>query len=533
MANAYCAGTVGSSPQDLSTVGRIAKQIRKGKYDDNNPDMEYESPDFVRKHTKSGTEVINRGDCTRLKGLIKYCLEKKWHGTALRLFGELCHDLLFYIRSRGPVELIVGQATFQMEKRGKSTMEAFCDFLNAMTLPKYLPNVQEMIQLCCSTPQIAEKVHLRTILVLFADLPSLFLPWSPVKISRLLGSGGQRTIFEIRTRAGEYFALRPDTRNKELERMFVCLEALDASHLFHIFEALEFSDGNSRCHLFMPVMMELDQFFTSERLRADIKSALALAHHTALQLHAMSEQGLVHRDVKPANILVYTDTSSPRHKNVDPKGRPFFFLTDFGWSCEKGADSMGGSVGGTKQYRDPYMYVIPPHPKHDIWCMGLSFLFLINRVTENNSRATMVRKIKVWQENILNEKSEGAEFSVNDFTRWMFQWDRMAVGPPIEDIRRFRVGSNAFTGDFRDLERGCLDLRWEKRWNAGKVLDWTERMAKKYNMQDVTTNSSFKQSANAKLAAETKRSNPDQQMLIHNGGGGSSGGGNAGSGSGK
>ncbi len=84
----------------------------------------------------------------------------------------------------------------------------------------------------------------------------------------------------------------------------------------------------------------LDRLIGSPRLTLD--TALRVIFHLAQALEAAHEQGVVHRDVKPANVL------------IDHEGRPK--LTDFGLArlaTDPGGLSRSGDLLGTPRYMSP------------------------------------------------------------------------------------------------------------------------------------------------------------------------------------
>ncbi len=84
----------------------------------------------------------------------------------------------------------------------------------------------------------------------------------------------------------------------------------------------------------------LDRLIGSPRLT--LETALRVIFHLAQALQAAHEQGVIHRDVKPANVL------------IDHEGRPK--LTDFGLArlaTDPGGLSRSGDLLGTPRYMSP------------------------------------------------------------------------------------------------------------------------------------------------------------------------------------
>ena len=89
-------------------------------------------------------------------------------------------------------------------------------------------------------------------------------------------------------------------------------------------------------------------------------TTLSLLHQTAFGLGEAHRAGLVHRDVKPGNILVRPDGSVK--------------ITDFGiaWSARSVALTRTGQVIGTPQYLSPEQAEgRPPTPASDVYALGL------------------------------------------------------------------------------------------------------------------------------------------------------------------
>ena len=90
--------------------------------------------------------------------------------------------------------------------------------------------------------------------------------------------------------------------------------------------------------------------------------AIGILRQVAAALDAAHEQGLVHRDVKPANVLLARPRSSERVEHV--------YLSDFGLTKRSASDS---AVTGTGQFVGTLDYAAPEQFKGetpDVYSLG-------------------------------------------------------------------------------------------------------------------------------------------------------------------
>ncbi|MGY1744236.1 protein kinase domain-containing protein [Blastococcus sp. SYSU D00695] len=140
--------------------------------------------------------------------------------------------------------------------------------------------------------------------------------------------------------------------------------ALSHPNIAAVLDYGEASEAEAGEHLAFLVMELVDGAPLSTRLAADgplgPEAALSVLQQTAAGLAEAHRRGLVHRDVKPANILVRRDGAVK--------------LTDFG--IARSADSIPltgtGQVVGTAQYMSPEQAKgEPATPASDVYALGL------------------------------------------------------------------------------------------------------------------------------------------------------------------
>jgi len=172
------------------------------------------------------------------------------------------------------------------------------------------------------------------------------------RIDGVLGTGGMGIIYRAtELRLGRPVALKliaaggasdPALRER-FERECRLAAALDHPHVVPIFHA-----GSERGALYL-TMRYIEgtdlRSLLAEQHRLEPIRAVHIVAHVAAALTEAHRHGLVHRDVKPANVLISTR-----------EGREHAFLTDFGITMERvGSESLTktGFAVGTADYIAP------------------------------------------------------------------------------------------------------------------------------------------------------------------------------------
>jgi len=190
---------------------------------------------------------------------------------------------------------------------------------------------------------------------------------SHYKILEKLGEGGMGVIYKAEdTRLKRFVALKflpPDlTRDDDSKQRFI-LEAQAASSLDHnnicnIHEIDETDDGQTYIVMACYEGETLKEMIKKDRLQID--QAAGIAYQIALGLEKAHHKGIVHRDIKPGNIIV-TDDDVVK-------------IVDFGLAKLAGQTRMTkvGMTLGTTVYLSPEQASGKPvDHRTDIWSLGV------------------------------------------------------------------------------------------------------------------------------------------------------------------
>jgi len=185
-----------------------------------------------------------------------------------------------------------------------------------------------------------------------ADVPTLADEVGGFRLEEVIGRGGMGVVYRavqpgldrkvaVKVIAPAYAA---DPRYRER----FAREARLAAALDHPNIVTVYTTGDDRGQLYL-VMRYIDGVNLAERLRAGplpLASVAEIVGQVASALDAAHERGVIHRDVKPANILLVERDGAP----------PFAFLTDFGITRDLGATNgmtLAGAFLGSLDYAAP------------------------------------------------------------------------------------------------------------------------------------------------------------------------------------
>lgn len=197
------------------------------------------------------------------------------------------------------------------------------------------------------------------------------LPAVPVSVAgkyrivERLGTGGMGEVWkgwdpELRRWAAVKFLIGGDA--EEIARFR--REAQLAARLTHPNIAAVYDVGEAGGRPFLAMQL-LDGFTLKERIGGDVREAVAWVREAALAVEFAHGQGVVHRDLKPDNLMV-------------SGGR--VFVMDFGLarSVEGRLDvSMPGTVVGTPTYMSPEQARGEKvGPRSDVWSLGATLYHL-------------------------------------------------------------------------------------------------------------------------------------------------------------
>jgi len=181
-----------------------------------------------------------------------------------------------------------------------------------------------------------------------------------------VGSGGTGVVYKVRClETGEIVALKvlkpgiaSDQEQQDNLRKEVCL-ARKVTHK-NVCRIHEFSRSNGMACLSME-FVEGENLLSKLRrdIRLSIHESLEIARQICAGLREAHLQGIVHRDLTPANIM------------LDQSG--VVKIMDFGIArLSQGNDQMTGTIAGTPAYMAPEQIELKPiGPRTDIYSLGL------------------------------------------------------------------------------------------------------------------------------------------------------------------
>ncbi len=205
-------------------------------------------------------------------------------------------------------------------------------------------------------------------------------------IVRQIGTGGMGNVYEARDlRLGRKVAVKVVSRrpSHESDARFM-REAKSAAKLRHDHVVSVFATGHTAAgtpYLVMPLIEGPSLKDQLAHGKVDGRQAADWIRQIALGLEAAHRQGMIHRDVKPANILL--DATDGRAK-----------LTDFGLARSHGDETLTQAdvLTGTPQYMSPEQASGNSElgPSTDIYSLGITLYELLTGAAPFQGRPLQV-----------------------------------------------------------------------------------------------------------------------------------------------
>lgn len=203
------------------------------------------------------------------------------------------------------------------------------------------------------------------------------------RLEELLGEGGMGSVYRaVDVASGQVVALkllRPELLDDDAVRYRFkkearVLRAVRSPYIANLVEA-EVSESNAYIALEFVSGQDLAVALDSRGAPLDETLALQIVADMCRALIEPHRCGIVHRDIKPQNVLVLGDLSQPEGVSIK--------LCDFGIASAKlSAETMGmtrdGRLWGTPQYMSPEQCASNPvSPATDVYALGLTLYELI------------------------------------------------------------------------------------------------------------------------------------------------------------
>jgi len=191
------------------------------------------------------------------------------------------------------------------------------------------------------------------------------------RLVELAGAGASGSVYRARDeRLDRWVALKLLPRSRpayESTRRRFLREARAASQLDHqnVCPVYEVGEEDGYAFIAMALVEGQTARALTEHGPAPVETALHVVAAAARGLHAAHERGIVHRDVKPENIMVSSDSDADR---------PHVQVVDFGVARlgDQTDLTASGSVLGTIAYMAPErMSDSPADARSDVWSLGV------------------------------------------------------------------------------------------------------------------------------------------------------------------
>jgi serine/threonine protein kinase len=201
------------------------------------------------------------------------------------------------------------------------------------------------------------------------------------RIEQRIGTGSVGVIYRVVSKTlGRAFALKTIAFDDEdmvaearahamanLRREIELQSQIKNPHVVHLFDVFEL-EGNC-----IGIVMDLVEGDTLQQMveangPLPIEQAFTILRQASIGVHEVHEAGMVHRDLKPHNLMV----------EMLPSGEDFVRVLDFGIMCLQDAVDSTRNFAGTPAYASPEQAACERLDRRsDIYSMGVVFFYML------------------------------------------------------------------------------------------------------------------------------------------------------------
>lgn len=273
------------------------------------------------------------------------------------------------------------------------------------------------------------------------EIPDELRTWDRFEILDRVGSGGMATVYKAwDPRLQRSIAVKIIAGGDDLTVRRFLREAEAQARVEHE-NVLEVYETGVVGHFHYIAMQYIDgPTLTGMREETTLEEKLELLIRVAEGLHAAHRTGLIHRDIKPGNILVERNADAPKP-----------YLLDFGLAVEPGEPGLTatGVVIGTPRYMAPERISashIALDRRSDIYSLGATFYELLSGQPPFSSSSALQTLVEVVESDVrpLRSVLPGVPPEVDAIVMKCLEKDperRYATARAVaEDVRRYLDG---------------------------------------------------------------------------------------------
>lgn len=218
------------------------------------------------------------------------------------------------------------------------------------------------------------------------------------EIVDLIGSGGMADVYKARChKLNRYVAIKVLKKEYSTDKSFVSkfrVEAQSAAGLMHpnIVNVYDVGEENGMYYFVMELVEGITlKHYIEKKIRLTVKEAVSIAIQVSMGIEAAHNNGIIHRDIKPQNIIISKEGKVK--------------VADFGIAKAASSDTVTSHAMGSVHYTSPEQarggY---SDAKSDIYSIGVTLFEMVTGHVPFDGETTVAIAIKHIQEEMPSPK---------------------------------------------------------------------------------------------------------------------------------